>query len=290
MNQIAQLNNYRQDFKADSPLYFPVKSIPEIEVLDDNGLSYVSDGRQAIVRTDTKEILGIHKSGFKLVPNSEVFPQVEEVLQKSELDLTDMTIRDEISNGGSRSYRTYVFPAHTVEISKGDEVAMRLRVGNSYDGSCSLNTILGAFRILCLNGMVSGETMHNSRRKHTVNLDLNFMLMNMNNAISAYTRETEKWKQWTNVKVTEAQAKAIFEQLPGINERLLEKLMLHWVDHKAEMGNTQWALFNALTYWSTHEEIRTSGLANSASIIAGRETRVAKVINSAAFTSLRMAA
>lgn len=286
MSDIVSLNNYRQDFQEDSPLFFPVKAIENYEIIDDAGRSFHNPNGVAIVREDTNEVIGTHKSGFKLVKNSEVFPAVHDALKRSSLDLTGMTIKDEISNGGAKAFRTYVFPAHTVEISNGDECQLQIRWGNSYDGSMSLNAIGGAFRLLCSNGMVAGDVAGRVKRKHTKNIDFESLVASINNSTVEYIRRMEEWKNWTTVHVTDAAAQTVFEAMPGTNDKLVEKLMRNWQDEKSEIGNTKWALFNALTYWSTHEDVRESRKDNVASIVAQRESRVAKVMESHAFQRL----
>jgi len=47
-----------------------------------------------------------------------------------------------------------------------------------------------------------------------------------------------------------------------------------------------WALYNAATYWATHEGVRTSSRDNLAAIVLEREARVARMVESGAFQCL----
>jgi integrase len=53
--------------------------------------------------------------------------------------------------------RGYVFPDITVEISSGDDINPELQLFNSYDTTWPFIVILGAFRLICTNGLVIGK-------------------------------------------------------------------------------------------------------------------------------------
>jgi hypothetical protein len=58
------------------------------------------------------------------------------------LDKEGMYWKDELTYGGARSVRTYVFPAHSFRIGRSDDVVdLRVQVINSYDGSSAFTTL-----------------------------------------------------------------------------------------------------------------------------------------------------
>ena len=89
------------------------------------------------------------------------------------------------------------------------------------------------------------------------------IVQKMIKALEVFMAQTETWKLMTGREITDAQAVHIIKSMPGMNERLEHRLTSLWLDHKAELGPTQWALFNTLTYWSTHDDIRQSSVQNS---------------------------
>jgi len=74
--------------------------------------------------------------------------------------------------------------------------------------------------------------------------------------------------------------------MPGHNEALEKKIFGYYRDETNSLGKTTWALYNALTYWSTHESVRTSSEGNVASIVVEREARVRRTMNNNAFLAM----
>tara|TARA_Y100000310_G_scaffold71589_1_gene67472 strand:+ start:10562 stop:11431 length:870 start_codon:yes stop_codon:yes gene_type:complete len=287
MTNVVQLQNYREDFNANSPIFFPVKTVAEIDIIDQDGRSFNSDGFQAVVNEDTGDTIGIHGSSYKLTPNAEIFPAFDEALKTSSLDLTDLKVKDEISHDGGRTFRQYFFPAHMAAVKdSSDEIMLRLLVNTSYDGSSALKFQFGAFRMVCSNGMIVGTKFAQAYGKNTLNLKVNRIVTQLAAGIKGYLDETQQWIKWASNQITDAQATSVIQALPGINKKLEEKLQLMWKDEKDELGATQWALFNALTYWSSHDEVRQSREANRPSIINQREERVRRTITSRPFLAL----
>ena len=263
-------------------LYFPVESQP-IQAYDDPTNSVIDggDGFQAIVRTDTQKILAVHKQDYHLVRNEDIYPKYEDALKRSRLDLTDMRVEDEIAFDGGRSIRTYHFPAHQVEIGKAgsnDMVDLQLRVLNSYDGAYAFKSIVGAYRLICSNGMVIGNKFAETYGKHTTGIDIDKAIRKVNGAVEIFLNNVEMWQGWSSTQITDVEATRIIKALPGINERLEETLFGYWTIEHLKAGRTKWAMFQALTFWSTHATVRGTSKENSSSIILNREGRVRSVL------------
>ncbi len=71
-----------------------------------------------------------------------------------------------------------------------------------------------------------------------------------------------------------------------MNETLLKKLLGYWASERQSQGNTLWALYNAATYWATHEGVRRGSRDNLAAIVLECEARVAPMVESAEFQRL----
>ena len=261
-------------------IFFPVTEAPVIVG------GQVAAGFKGIVREDTGLVLGIHSMAYKLVRNEDVFPVFEEALHDSGLDLTGMTIKDELSYGGARTHRLYRFPAHKALVDNGDGVDLQLRVINSYDGSAAFSTLVGAFRFLCSNGMVLGDRFAQSYGRHTKGLEPQHMVHQVARTAELFMDETSKWRRWADRIITDQDAAELFQSMPGMNDRLHQKLMDQWHREMGNLGRTMWALFNAATHWSTHEQVRSSSAANRPSIVVDRESRVRSMLNSKEFFKL----
>ncbi len=113
-----------------SNFYFPVQLAPIQAQVDER---QVPANYQAIVRTDTHQVLGICRTGsYQPLANAEAFTSLEESLLASALDVTGMQVQDALSYDGGISIRTYTFPAHSQTIRVGDIVSLRLKCVNSF--------------------------------------------------------------------------------------------------------------------------------------------------------------
>ncbi len=165
-------------------------------------------------------------------------------------------------------------------------VDLRIQVINSYDGSSAFTTLVGGYRLICTNGLVIGKTFAHTYTKHTKDFDLSAILERINSAIDIYCNNARVWHRWTDRTISDNQAEAVIAYLPGLSERLNTTLLDYYQNEKRELGPTLWALFNALTYWSSHEKVKRSSSANRASIVLNRENRVRTVLNAEPFLKL----
>ena len=66
--------------------------------------------------------------------------------------------------------RKYIFPEILVEIQNGDQVNLELQLLNSYDSTWPFIVLLGAFRLVCENGLVVGKKFFYLRKRHVQEL------------------------------------------------------------------------------------------------------------------------
>ena len=280
MNAVVNLDNFRKSDHT-SLLFFPVQLVEAGVKLNEQ---FVLDpNRQAIVRTDTNQILGVHTKDYRFVSNKEIYTAFDQALHYSQLDLTGMITNDRLSHDGARAFRRYTFPAHEYEISTGDTVQLKLDVVNSYDGALAFDAVVGAWRFLCSNGLIIGEKWAQTHSRHTSGFNAELAVKKISSALDTYCQNAKEWQTWTGQKITDEQAQAAINKMPGINPKLHQQLWQYWEREKKQLGSTKWALFNALTFWSSHADIRKSFKRNAASIVFQRESKVRSVINSKAF-------
>lgn len=263
---------------SNANLFFPVSIHPIQAVKGGSTYGRLNNVFQAVVRDDTEEIIAVHGDRFRLTKNEEIFPRFDNVIRASGLITDNLAIKDQISHNGARAIRTYTFNDHKVEIAKGDVVALELKVINSYDGAFAFQTLLGALRLVCTNGLVIGQTFSRSYGKHTSGLDIDAAVARTRGALDIYLQNTQMWQEWTTTKIDDNTAIALINRMPNINDKLAHQIFGYWETEKVELGSTLWALFNALTYWSTHADVRASSIANAPTIVLDREARVRRVV------------
>lgn len=118
-------------------------------------------GRRAVVRHDTGNVLGIVSTKYELLKHADVVNGFRKALKGEEYVETI-----KVAKNGAQLYATYSMPRHQVEVRKGDLISMQFIVKNSYDGTNALHIMLGAFRIVCTNGMMIGKRFFSFSQKH----------------------------------------------------------------------------------------------------------------------------
>ena len=150
---------------TEQPLYV---SRPDPEPFEARGMDIITTHKGIELDGTNIAIVG---SGYTVVQNDVIYPEIEEAIYNSALDTRGMTRKIRTSHDGARTIVTYTFPAHTIEVADGDDVMLTIRVLNSYDGSWRFMLFVGAVRVLCENGMIIGEWFSEQLCKHTKNID-----------------------------------------------------------------------------------------------------------------------
>jgi len=231
---------------------------------------------KAIVEEESGRIISVVGSGYNLVQNSEIIPQYEQAIARSNLNTEGMERIVQYSHDGARTVVSYRFPAHRIAVSEGDEMDLQINVLNSYDGSWKFMSLVGAYRLLCTNGQIIGDSFSTYYGKHTKSLDVGYAINKLETSLEVYLHNAELWKQYPTTKVNLGQAHNVLLTLANGNERMLKLLEETHKKYVMEMGHNLWALFNTLTDWSSHATVRNES--NKPSIIINREQKVRKVL------------
>ncbi|MBH0050690.1 DUF932 domain-containing protein [Pseudoalteromonas sp. SWYJZ19] len=262
---------------ADAGLFFPVECRPlsDLTSMPDRKL-------QAVVRKDTNTVLAVHGQRYTLIKNEDVYDRVDAAIRESDaLDTNGMRIVDSIAYEGGRAIRSYIFPEHKISIGRGrrDVTNLRLNVINSYDGSTNLRINMGGYRIVCANGMVVGTDVSNYVARHTSGFNVDEVKARVAASVENFVRMGDKWRMWSKEPCTDEKAVALVSEFARGSAAMRTKLFDIWLEESKNLGKTMWAFFNALTYWSTHAEIKAASAPNAAAIILERESRVSRFLS-----------
>lgn len=132
------------------PIYdFPVELTPIVS----QPFGVVIPNKLAVVRTDTKEPIGVVSNKYELLRHKDVVDGFRKALSLSEAPYEENI---QTTKNGAWLFATFKLSVVQMEVRKGDVVSLQFVVENSYDGKSQLRIMLGAFRLLCSNGMVIG--------------------------------------------------------------------------------------------------------------------------------------
>jgi hypothetical protein len=233
------------------------------DLFDDKGDKL--EGWQRVVNVDRNATIHVVTDQYKLVPNEVCYAAFEDALHRSNLDLTGMHIGTDMTHGGGRTFRQYLLPAHNVPVKPGVDVALRIIMLNSYDGTLAFRGLAGAFNFVCANTSILGNKAADFTIRHVGKIDIDAAARQLVAAAEGFVQETEGWKVWPSIRVTDTQAIDVFKAIPAVNESTLEHLSLQWLRARdgdsAQSGPNVWTLYNVLTAWATHTASRSNGAA-----------------------------
>ena len=243
----------------------------------------IVDTHKAIYRSDLDKTIAIVGVDYKILKNADIFTAFEDSLKNSGLDTTGMERSVELANEGQKTYVRYRLPAHSVNIgSHSDKTILELCAINSYDGSTSFTAFMGGYRMICSNGQILGDDLCFIKSRHTKNLEVKKTADKFRIAAEKFDSMGDEWSKWARTGITTAGALQML-LLQGVNERLANKLIAQFTVEAKKLDYTLWALYNAITHYSTHTQPTKGSEKNAPAIRQRREKEVSKIINCAAW-------
>ena len=260
---------------------FEVKSRPIF-----NSKGEEIDGYQSIERIDNGVSLGIHKSRYKLVPYSNIVESTLDAVKASNVS-KDYSLKTMVTDGGAKLRGEILFNDLVTEPAVGDYVKFRISFFSSYDGSWAFELSADALRLWCTNGCATAHAAARTKMRHMSSLSIEAATSKINLALDNFMNQPELWNRWRkeaiDTKTAEKFLGNTIAKLPShitskskVNETQLEKLMVQWGREHRELGQNKWALYNTMTYWSSH----TEGYSNPEVTRRNRELDVINAIKS----------
>lgn len=225
---------------------FPVE-LKDIWTLNANDIETNIAGKKAVVRQDTNAILGIVSDSYQLLKHEVVVNSFRKALKKIPHEEKIEVVKD-----GAILFAKYRLPEMLFEVRKDDFVALEFIVKNSYDGSNSLQIILGAFRLVCTNGMIIGKKFFTFSQRH-IGKGGEIEVETIKEKIEFLTGQFEKTinllKQMSNHELRTGTEGLFDKKLVKLPEYLLVEAEKRYVE---DNDFTQWGYYNALTNAITH--------------------------------------
>ena len=151
---------------------FTVKQVP---LFDEQGRRSGFFGNQ---RADTGGILGVTSDRYGIVQHGSLIEAAEEGFENAGLGAFERNVY--VTGDGARMRAHYDFKDQTRALRRedrqvGDEVGLRLTLQNSFDRSLRVSFALGMLRLVCTNGMTTLENEVSMTKKHSANVETNFL-------------------------------------------------------------------------------------------------------------------
>ena len=272
----------------------------------------LQSSKSVIYRTDTGEELGIHGHGYKPVAPKHMIDVSDALLERSDLCLNKLERIIRTSHNGARTFVQYRLPEHTYRTSDGDEASLSLLSISSFDGTWPFMISAAAIQHACTNLQVFvGGEVSVFKAKHTRSLDIEQGGRIITKSLDLFHNQRDLWQQWEGRACSNLEAFRFFAEalkcktaldlikkgvtnptdilfdMPRRNTSLQYMWNMYNAIYSKRLGNNYWAVYNAMTDWSTHFEApRSSSMANIASVQNDRQEVVRQTLNAHTFLSV----
>ena len=219
-----------------------------------------ADHYKAIVERDTEKIFCIATKDYQVIRHEQAIDQVEDAILDTP-ELGAYRVRTEFYNDKVRMRRTYIFPDISVEIAKNDTVNPEIQLFNSYDTTWPFIVLLGAFRLVCSNGLVIGKKFLHIKRRHVFDFDQIQLNEQVSRALKRFELQGKEWKKWRNRQLTKATYTNIMTVMKfgnnatnKIDQRIMQEADSYNDYDEFPIVNL-WMFFNVITWYITHKAV-----------------------------------
>lgn len=260
--------------------------------------------KSVIYRTDTGGELGVHGHGYKAVAPKHMIDVTRNIIERSGLSINNMKETIMTSHNGARTFVQYKLPEHTYTTSDGDSASLSLLALSSFDGTWPFLISAAATQFACTNLQVFiGGEVAVYKSKHTQSLDIEQGGRVITKSLEVFHKQRDLWQDWHRTECNPLRAfkhfaealkcktaldllykggtvpEYIMGDMPRRNNNLAYMWKVYSEVYSKRLGDNYWAMYNAMTDWSTHCEVsRNSSRLNIASIQNDRQQVVQEAI------------
>lgn len=226
-------------------LDFPVAKVPVYLALGKE-----IENHRAIVRPDTGAVLGLVSDSYEVVTHKQSLEPHLERFASEGWKINRVTVE----RTGAKAWVELHNAIETREVKVGDAVGLRLLIWNSYDGTTGVGTAASHYVTWCLNGAVSLERIFSHAVRHTGGA-YERVEKNADRSYDAFGKTVELYRGLADTTVSPEIARKVIQEVCGIKK--LDLVKHHWTNDGHGPGHntdpTAWNLYNAITYYLTHE-------------------------------------
>jgi len=230
------------------------------------------------IQRDDGAMLGIVSENYEVVQYNDIVSQVEEALNISGIDMYDAKFDTNVYGDGSQLELRARFPAHKQYLSeRADEVEPEFCFRTSHNRTWANSGMMGLWRSMCYNTLVSGDKLAYMYGRHTKNFNVPTFAAKVKGAAEYIASDgMAEMRTWYQTPVQREQAidlftKTLASRMDNIKrEKVANKVMLsslmktfdeenrHLIGQGAYEGyskrdeGTLWTAYQAATAWSTH--------------------------------------
>jgi hypothetical protein len=203
--------------------------------------------KQCIFNHDRSRLFNVVSRKYQVIEHPRAVDVVQSALNQVFGGNIEPTVRSIEHGARIRAEWQLESVVDMIEVAKGDLIRPTLVMRNSYDGMWKFSATLGAFRLVCSNGMVIGQKFGSISGKHfpVIGKPDEFPAMIEKMVKNGALLQAE-WREWNDQEMSLEEA----EQL--VDDWLPKKYKVPLLQAE-NFPKTKWQFYNDLTYISTHQ-------------------------------------
>ncbi len=228
--------------------------LPEVEATDVAYLRELkwnqSNKHMALINPDSGKLFGIHSNNYRLAKHEEGMILLNNAIENNpEFGKPEWTV--DLYDEGRKAKITAKFPEVEFPVTNkvGDIINPTLEYLNSYDGTWAEKVILGAYRLICKNGLTVGKKFFMERVIHVGQDRPNQFLTGLDKALDNFSMQVDLWKLWADKQLDPEQGELALEPF-GKKQR--EEIMTEVRVEERQNNLSLWIFYNILTAYITH--------------------------------------
>jgi hypothetical protein len=209
---------------------------------------------QQVLREDKNVFIANVSDTYGLFQHGKVLEPVLQALDGMDYDVKDFKLDHE-----GRRVMVKLLSKQSWLVADNDEVRLTLMLVNSYDRTEALKLMVGAYRVICSNGLV---VSHPAFADVNINIKMVHSLANvkaldisqLGNKVAmlygAMEAQVEAWKQMKNTRFSKSALESLKEKvlLPVIGKRAVEEVAEKALTGKGQDGTlSAWSLYQGFT-------------------------------------------
>lgn len=193
---------------------------------------------------DRTKVFDVVSPKYQVIEHGDAYARINRALKTHFHKEVSCNVRS--FNQGARIRAEFKLPVPPIRLGKTDVSELTLVLRNSYDRCWSFSALLGAFRLICSNGMMIGTQFAGIKGKHVGTLDDASMLASLEHMIGQAPRLKDVWEEWQDTTLSRIEVEELLEnQFP---KKYLDPIFAErWEDQ------SKWDLYNKLTAFATHD-------------------------------------
>jgi hypothetical protein len=215
------------------------------------------DGRYAIIDANNNNVFGVCTDAYQPILHELIVRDVEEAATLAKLGRADIKVT--LLADGAKIKVSVMWPEVDYAVRVGDIFHPNAEIKSSYDLQWKWWYDFGAFRLVCTNGMKTGEVFESFKKRHLASLDPNILAESLAAGLAKFPEQTAIWQQWADTKIALPEYETLWTQLPfSTTERekieALSATGSKFMISEAKKSNdlNMWETYNIMTQYATH--------------------------------------